>query len=99
MNFILEQIRLRRSNHFPSNSSVTTTIRKDPLSLQIVTSPLRMSEKKKRKTTSDFLLFSSLYKKSQQRKKMNSSTLPSIQMNKKTIDLSLGRAIMFTHPN
>ena len=99
MNFILEQIRLRRSNHFPSNSSVTTTIRKDPLSLQIVTSPLRMSEKKKRKTTSDFLLFSSLYKKSQQRKKMNSSTLPSIQMNKKTIDLSLGRSIMFTDPN
>lgn len=99
MNFILEQIRLRRSNHFPSNSSATTTIRKDPLSLNIVSSPLRLSEKKKRKTTSDFLLFSSLYRKSQQLKKKNTNTLPSIQMTKKTIDLSLGRSLMFTDPN
>ena len=95
MNFILEQVRLKYANSLrPSSNS--THLSKIKFTNDKARRPLKCSQIKQ--TSSTFLQFESMYKISQKNKN-STPKLPSIQMTKKNIDLSLRRSLVFTDPD
>lgn len=95
MNFILEQVRLKyaKTMRLSSNSLHLSKTKQADDRPQ---SPVKPPQIKQNSST--FLQFESMYKMSQKNKN-STPRLPSIQMTKKTIDLSLGRSLVFTDPN
>ena len=95
MNFILEQVRLKYANSLRASSN-STHLSKIKFTNDESQSPLKSSQIKQ--TSSTFLQFESMYKISQKNKN-STPKLPSIQMTKKNIDLSLRRSLVFTDPD